>query len=83
MPHGAVGFVTGLVIGVATVGLTAGAVAQGAADERAVAKVIADRQVAGTPATPKGTRGSSRPTPMSRPATARLRAGAMPSSSCT
>jgi uncharacterized protein (TIGR02246 family) len=46
MPHGAVGFVTGLVMGVAAAGLTAVALAQGAADERAVAKVIADRQVA-------------------------------------
>jgi hypothetical protein len=34
MPHGAVGFVTGLVLGVAAVGLTAVVLAQGAADER-------------------------------------------------
>jgi uncharacterized protein (TIGR02246 family) len=46
MPHGAAGFVTGLVIGVAAIGLTAVVLAQGAADERAVAKVIADRQLA-------------------------------------
>jgi uncharacterized protein (TIGR02246 family) len=45
MPHGAVGFVTGLVMA-AMIGLTAATLAQGAADERAVTKVIADRQVA-------------------------------------
>ena len=69
MPHGAVGFVTGLVMGVAAVGLTAVSLAQGGADERAVSKVIADRQVAWNTGDAEGTRGSSRQTPISRAAT--------------
>jgi uncharacterized protein (TIGR02246 family) len=42
----AAGFVTSVVFGMAAAGLAAMALAQAAADERAVAKVIADRQVA-------------------------------------
>ena len=46
MPHGAAVFVNRLVMSVAAASLTAVALVQGTADERAVAKVIADRQVA-------------------------------------
>ena len=74
-------FVFGLVMCVA--GLTAVALAQGAADERAVAKVIADRQVAWNTGDAEASSSGSYAGRRSLERAGRLRAGEMPSSSCT